>query len=89
MLEPMFKLLAVILISCLALNGCGYLSKDGRQQIAYARYVKKHSGKNARNRVKFKAPRMPALLPPSPSKVTAEVSESPQSISTGGSLTSE
>lgn len=84
MLEQMSKLLAVTVISCLALNGCGYLTKDGRAQIAHARYINKYSGKHARNRVKFKAPRMPLLLPPSPSKVTAEVGESPQSVTAGG-----
>ena len=40
-LERIIRFLTVLLIGCCLLPGCAYFSKNGRQQMAYQRYVKK------------------------------------------------
>jgi hypothetical protein len=84
MLEQIARRAAVILIGCLILPSCAHFTQSGRQQLAYARYVRKQSGIRQRQQVKFKKTRMPKLPPADQNKdrVNAESSESPQSVST-------
>ena len=80
MLERIPRAGAVILISCLVLPGCSHFTKSGRQQLAYARYVKKCSHNRVRQQTKFKKVRMPKLPDPSDHKIKTEIAESPQSV---------
>jgi hypothetical protein len=80
MLERILRAVAVILISCLVLPGCAHFTKSGRQQLAYARYVKKCSHNRVRLQTKFKKVRMPKVPDPSDYKVNTAIVESPQSV---------
>jgi hypothetical protein len=68
-----------ILLGCALLGGCSYTTTQGRQQMAYARYVKKFSHKRVKQKTKFKKWKMP-FTPPSQPTVTTGVSDSPQSV---------
>ena len=80
MLERILRAAAVILISCLVFSGCSHFTKSGRQQLAYARYVKKCSHNRVRQQTKFKKVLMPKVPDPSDNKVKTEIVESPQSV---------
>jgi hypothetical protein len=41
-------LLAVILLVIFGFSGCAYMTKNGRQQMAYRHYVQKHMRQNQR-----------------------------------------
>jgi hypothetical protein len=88
MLEQTLRLLTVVLIGCFALPGCAHFTKSGRQQLAYQKYVRKQSGMRARQQAKMKTPRVPSFQSSQP-KVTAGVNDSPQSVTSGESQTSE
>jgi hypothetical protein len=88
MLEQTRRLLTVALIGCFAFPGCAHFTKSGRQQLAYQKYVRKQSGMRFRQQAKMKTPRVPSLQP-SPQNVTAGVNDSPQSVTSGESQTSE
>ncbi len=68
------------------------LTKSGRQQLAYEKYVRKCSYTRDRQRSKMKMPRMamPASAP-SENKVSADLVDapSPQSVTTGDSQTEQ
>ena len=84
MLEQILKSLAVVSITCLALSGCAHFTKSGRQQLAYEKYVRKHSGMRFKQQAKMKTPRIPTMVPSEP-KVTTSVSDSPQSVTSAES----
>jgi hypothetical protein len=63
------------------LSGCAYFSKNGRQQLAYERYVRRQTKWRYRQRVKTKTPRVPKTEP-SENKISAEA-DSPQAMTTG------
>jgi hypothetical protein len=88
MLERLLKPFAVTLVSFLILPGCAHFSKSGRQELAYAKYVRKCSYTRDRQRSKLKTPRIaiPASAP-SDNKVHVEVANAPapQSVTTGES----
>lgn len=71
------------LLLCVALSGCSYATARGRQQLAYARYVKKFSHNKLKQQTKFKKVKMPAP-PESKTNVNATVGAGPQSMSSGG-----
>ena len=81
MLERVAILLLLLTFALAPLSGCSYMSKTGRQQMAYQRYIKKCSGRQMKVKKKMKAPKMPATPGPSDNHVTTEVSETPQSVS--------
>lgn len=56
------------------------MSTRGRQEMAYSRYVQKHSHKRVKQQAKFKKWKMP-LTPPSQATVTSGTNEGPQSAS--------
>ena len=68
-----------ILFAALLLSGCSYATTRGRQQMAYARYVKKYSHKRVKQQTKFKKWKMP-LTPESQPAVTSGTDQSPQSV---------
>jgi hypothetical protein len=86
MLERAAKLLAVALIIATLFDGCAYFSKNGRQQLAYERYVRKCSKQRDRYRAKMKtkAPKIPKYEPSDP-KETTQLGGSPESVSSGQS----
>lgn len=86
MLDRIWKVFAVGLIGCLILPGCAYMSKSGRQQMAYQRYVKKSI--HRRNKGKMKITKEQRRIPdyePSKYKVSAGVENAPESVTSGGS----
>ena len=89
MLERICSLFLLVAISITALSGCAYMTQSGRQQMAYQRYIKKFSGKKMKQQKKLKAPRMPRLPGPSDYHTNTELNESPQSVTSGESQTSE
>jgi hypothetical protein len=79
------KIASLLVIALVALtdNGCSYLTKNGRQEAAYARYIR-HSSYN-RIKLQRKLFASPKVQPPkmeteSPSVATGT---SPESVSTG------
>jgi len=85
MLQQIAGRAALILLGCLLMPSCSHFTKSGRQQLAYARYVRKQSGVRQRQQVKFKKPSIPKAPELSPDHVATGVSESPQSVSSGES----
>jgi hypothetical protein len=89
MVERILRCFLLIAFAIAPLSGCAYMSKNGRQQMAYQRYVKKFSGRQVKQKKKIKAPRMPLTPEPSQNKVNTEVTDSsaPQSVTSGESQT--
>jgi hypothetical protein len=83
MLERIPTLLLFVTFALAPLSGCAYMSKSGRQQMAYQRYIKKCSGRQMKVQKKMKGPKMPPTPGPSDYHVTTGVSETPQSVSSG------
>jgi hypothetical protein len=88
MLEHILRFALLLAIVCSPLAGCGYMTKQGRQQIAYQRYVRKCSGRKIKQAKKFKKPRMPLTPGPSDNQIHTEVTDAPQSVTSGESQTS-
>src|ERR1043166_7689936 len=83
MLERAAKLLALVFLAATLLDGCAYFSKNGRQQMAYERYVRKCSKQRDRYRAKMKtkAPKIPSMNPRSRrrrARSPAHLSQSPR-----------
>jgi uncharacterized lipoprotein len=87
MLEPFLKYILLVALAAAPLSGCAYMSKSGRQQMAYQRYIRKSSGNRMKVQKKMKAPKIPRVAPPSKNKVNTEVNESPESVRSGESQT--
>ena len=87
MLERTLRYLLLVALIAATLTGCGYLTQNGRQQMAYQRYVKKMSGRSIKQKKKFKAPKMPLTPEPSENKVDTQVIQEsgPQSVHSGES----
>lgn len=85
MLGQFVRSTIAIALAALLLCGCSSMSmsKTRRQQIAYAKYVRKFSHKRVKQQTKFKKWKMP-LTPPSQPTVTSGVSDGPQSASSSG-----
>jgi uncharacterized lipoprotein len=81
MLERIATFLLLLTFALAPLSGCAYMSKSGRQQMAYQRYIKKCSGRQMKVKKKIKGPKMPPTPGLSDNHVTTEVSETPQSVS--------
>lgn len=75
--------MAVVGLLCLNLSGCSYATARGRQQMAYARYVKKYSHNRVKQRTKFKKWKLPAA-PVSNPDVNTSTGDGPQSMSSAG-----
>jgi hypothetical protein len=84
MLKRIRRSSALILVVCFALPACSMLTKSGRQQLAYQRYVRKCSHRRDRQRAKMKTPRIPTFAP-SENKINTEVGGSPESVTSGQS----
>jgi hypothetical protein len=75
------KIAPLLLVALLALSngGCSYLTKSGRQQAAYARYIR-HSSYN-RMKLQRKLSSSPKIQPPKmESEPTVATSTSPESV---------
>ena len=73
------------LIVCLLLPSCAHFTSTGRQQLAYAKYVRKQSHNRVQQQTKFKKTRVPNAPTSSEPKITAGESESPESVTSGES----
>ena len=80
MLDRPLRLLLVATIALSTLPGCSSMSKSGRQQARYAKYVGKHSKKRVVQKKKSKKIRMP-LTPESQPVMHASAADAPQSSS--------
>jgi hypothetical protein len=80
MLEKIAKHAALILLACFLLPSCSHFTQSGRQQLAYAKYVRKQSGIRQHQQAKFKKPRVPKAPANSPDQVATGVGESPQAV---------
>ena len=82
MLERIVRPTALALLVSIALPGCSMLTARGRQERAYSKYVRKMSHRRDRLQAKMMKSKMriPASAPSEP-KVTTDVNESPQSVS--------
>lgn len=80
----MKKIASLLVIALVALtdNGCSYVTKSGRQQAAYARYIR-HSSYN-RIKLQRKLFASPKVQPPKmETEPTVATSASPESVSAG------
>jgi hypothetical protein len=84
MLERFARSLTIALVVVTVLPGCAHFTKNGRQQLAYERYVRKCSKQRDRQRAKMKAPRIPRVAR-SQDKVTTELGGSPESATSSKS----
>jgi hypothetical protein len=76
--KRLLNLASAILIGCLLLPGCAYLSKNGRQQMAYQRYVKKCMKMKYRRQAKiYKQQQRIPHAPKTKWEVTASKTDSP------------
>ncbi len=75
MIRPLSLLLAVTF----AFAGCSYMTETGRQQHAYARYVRKMSKGRVKQQTKFRSnkPSMPTTQPNEP---TQNIQSGPQAV---------
>jgi len=78
------KIAPLFLVALLALadGGCSYVTKRGRQEAAYARYIR-HSSYN-RTKLQRKLSSSPKIQPPQmQSEPTVATSSGPESVSAG------
>jgi hypothetical protein len=88
MLARTSRSFVVFLIACFALPGCAYFTNSGRQQLAYEKYVRKQSGMRMKRQAKMRRVRVPSALLSEP-KVSVGAAESPQSVTSAESQSSE
>ncbi len=83
--------LALCFLLLAALSGCSMLTKEGRQQRSYEHYVRKSSSTRVKQAVKFRMSKsdMPLRQVPSEPKITTNVSEGPQSVTSGNDAVSD
>jgi PBP1b-binding outer membrane lipoprotein LpoB len=82
MLEQTMKCAAIVLLGCFLLPSCSHFTQNGRQQAAYAKYVKKQSNNRVRQQVKFKKTKVPSM-PLSDPQLSAATGDGPQAMSSG------
>jgi hypothetical protein len=85
MLEQIFRRTALLAAVLLLLPSCAHFSQSGRQQLAYAKYVKKMSHNRVRQQTKFKKTKIPKTPLPSAPREMTSTGESPQSVSSAES----
>jgi hypothetical protein len=83
MLERITRLIIVALLGLSLLPGCAYMTKSGRRQMAYARYVKKYSHNRVKVRRKFAKVKIPK--PSRDNVINGSVNDAPQSVTSGQS----
>ena len=89
MLGRLLKYFLFAAIAATPFSGCSYMTTNGRQQMAYQRYVRKQSGRKMKIQKKIKSPKMPKTPGPSDNKVDVEKIETPQSVRSGESRESQ
>jgi uncharacterized lipoprotein len=72
--------IALMLSLVFGLSGCSMLTKSGRQERAYSKYVRKQSGARVKQQSRFrtKQPKMPTQ--PAPSEPTETTESGPESM---------
>jgi uncharacterized C2H2 Zn-finger protein len=83
MVERILRVSALLLIGCFLLPGCGYMTKSGRQQMAYQRYVNKsiHRRNKGRQKITKAQQRVPDFQP-TKYEVHSGLVGSPESVTT-------
>lgn len=77
--------LVLLFVAAFACDGCSsYLTKSGRQQAAYARYVRKQSKGRVKLQKQITSSQKPPKLTP-PSEPVMTTSTGPESVSAGES----
>jgi hypothetical protein len=81
MLEQPLRSIGIALIAgSVFLSSCSYMTRSGRQQMAYRNYVKKYSHNRVKQQTKFKKIKTPQ--PPQTQEAVRTASSSgPQSVS--------
>jgi hypothetical protein len=78
--QPLRLIGIALLAGSVFLSGCSYMTKSGRQQMAYRNYVKKYSHNRVKQQTKFKRIKTPQ--PPQTQEAVRTASSSgPQSVS--------
>ena len=85
MLERLLKYFLLAAIATGPMSGCAYMTHNGRQQMAYQRYIRKQSGRKMQIAKKVKSPKVPKTPRPTENKPTLDVIETPQSVTSGES----
>jgi hypothetical protein len=76
----------LVFLLLLSLTSCSYLTKSGRQQRAYEKYVRKSSLNRDRQRFKLRSQKIKIPFRyEEPAVVNSETVESPQSVTPGES----
>lgn len=71
----------LLVLSLTSVTGCSYLTKSGRQQRAYEKYVRKSSLARDRQRYKFKSQKIKIPFRyEAPAVTETQSTESPQSV---------
>ncbi|MEP6937647.1 MAG: hypothetical protein ABI871_06225 [Chthoniobacterales bacterium] len=80
------KLLPILLATAVCLSGCSMLTKNGRNQRAYEKYVRRSSMTRVKQQSRFRSskPTMPITQAESEPTLTNE-SSGPESVSEGES----
>ena len=87
MLGQSIKYFLVGAIAAWTVSGCSYMTHNGRQQMAYQRYIRKQSGQKMKIAKKVKSPKMPKTPPPTENRPVADVIQTPQSVTSGETQT--
>ncbi len=80
------RFILLVLMTALALSGTGcssYLTKNGRQQASYERYVRRQSAGRIKNQRKFLSSAKNQPIPSTPSEPQTSLSTGPESVTSG------
>jgi hypothetical protein len=83
MLERILKPAVLSVALAVAFSSCSHFTQSGRQQLAYAHYVRKMSHNKVKQQTKFKKVKVPPSQTPSDPNVSTE--SGPQAVSSGSS----
>jgi hypothetical protein len=70
----------IVFFLLFSLTSCSLLTKSGRQQRAYEKYIRKSSVVRQRQRSKFRGTMTMPLRPSEPSTITETRPQSPESV---------
>jgi len=84
----MKKAFLLVVLIALADGGCSYLTSNGRQQAAYARYVRRSSYTRVKMQKKFRS-HQKILSPQIQSEPTVTATSGPESVTAGADAASQ
>jgi PBP1b-binding outer membrane lipoprotein LpoB len=80
--EQTMKRAALVLLCCFLLPSCSHFTQSGRQQAAYAKYIRKQSHNRVQQQAKFKKTKVPTMTASDP-KISAAAGDGPQAVTSG------